>query len=95
MKKRRDWVSNPNGTRFAIREIDREFISLVNQTMLKKGISQSELSRMSGISPPMVSMYFKGIRKPSFYVVVQLANALGIRLGSFQKRFEIKPKGEK
>lgn len=52
------------------------FKQLVRDKRKQAGLSQTELGNRLGISKQAVSCWEKGIRKPRYYMVVKLANAL-------------------
>lgn len=57
-----------------------EFGDRLLRIMRHKGISQTELSVMTGISQPQLSLYIRGKRSPSFYAVDKIAYALDCSL---------------
>lgn len=49
------------------------------KTLLKrKGISQRELARETGITPAQISRYMSGARKPSGKTLITLSNYFGV-----------------
>ena len=49
----------------------------VQQLMIQKGYSQSELARVSGVPQPTISRCITGVGAPSAFALVALASALG------------------
>lgn len=47
--------------------------------------SVSGIARACGTAPPNVCLYLKEMREPTFWLVVRIANHLGIDLGMLQK----------
>lgn len=54
-----------------------EFGYRLRRIMYKKGMTQAELSELTGISQPQISTYLSGKNSPSFYKVDRIAKALG------------------
>ena len=53
-----------------------EFTNWLKETMKQKGISQAELARRSGISPPQVSKIYNGSSEPGKVTLVAIARGL-------------------
>lgn len=58
-------------------ECRNEFGKRLYRIMYLKGITQQELSDITGISQPMISAYVSGKVTPSFYKVDKIAKAIG------------------
>lgn len=58
-------------------ECRTEFAKRLRKVMYKKGITQIELSEMTGITQQTISLYMSGKRLPGFYNVDKIAKALG------------------
>ena len=58
-------------------EFRREFGNRLWRTMADRGITQFELSELTGITQPALSNYIRGRVMPSFYAVDKIAKALG------------------
>lgn len=58
-------------------ECRREFGKRLYRIMLRKHITQEELSLATGISRPLISNYITGKNTPSFYNVDKIAKTLG------------------
>lgn len=56
----------------------KEFSRFVKEQRLKQGITQDDLAKRLNISSEVVSKWERGIRFPSFELVEELANALGV-----------------
>ena len=65
-------------------EVRREFCFRVRQIMLIKGISQVELSEMTGITQPALSNYLSCKTTPGFYAVDKIAKALNCSVDDFR-----------
>lgn len=57
-------------------EVRREFVFRLRKIMLVKGVTQTELSEMTGITQPALSNYLMGKTTPGFYAVDKIAKAL-------------------
>ena len=57
-------------------ECRTEFGIRLRNIMFRKGITQAELSSMTGITQTMISKYITGKTSPSFYNVDKIAKAL-------------------
>lgn len=57
-------------------ECKREFSNRLRLIMYRKGITQLQLSKMTGIHQTMLSNYMSGKNMPSFYRVDLIAKAL-------------------
>lgn len=55
-----------------------EFNNRVKTLMVKKGLSQKELSKLSGVSEPSLCRYLRGDIEPRLDVVQNVARALGV-----------------
>ena len=58
-------------------ECKREFGMRLYKVMERKGVTQKELSELTGIPYPMINRYLRGVNEPSFYKVDKIAKALG------------------
>ena len=58
----------------------RAFQAHFKAILLKKGISQADVARLSGITEPMVSHFISGSRRPDFSTLLKLAKGLEISL---------------
>lgn len=65
-------------------ELRREFIFRVRKIMILKGITQTELSEMTGISQPVLNNYLSGKNTPGFYAVDKIAKALKCSVDDFR-----------
>lgn len=54
----------------------RDFSKKLNRLMTDRGITQKDLSELTGISQPMISYYLNGRRAPSLHNARRLAVAL-------------------
>jgi transcriptional regulator with XRE-family HTH domain len=54
----------------------------------KSGMTQEQVSEASGIAPTYISDIERGIRNPSYEMLVSLAGALGAPLSEIIKRAE-------
>lgn len=61
-------------------ECKQEFGMRLNKRMQRKGIRQSDLADMTGISQSLISKYIVGKTIPSFYNADKIAKALGCSL---------------
>lgn len=65
-------------------ECRNEFGIRLKRFMERKGITQLELSNMTGISAPMICKYITGKASPSFYNVDKIAKALNCSIEEFR-----------
>lgn len=65
-------------------ECKNEFGIRLNRIMRRKGITQFELSEMTGITQPAISNYMTGKTTPSFYNVDKIAKALDCSIEEFR-----------
>ena len=65
-----------NSRRMTEEECKREFSNRLRLIMYRKGITQLQLSKMTGIHQTMLSNYMSGKNMPSFYRVDLIAKAL-------------------
>ena len=65
-------------------ECRNEFGTRLYKIMWKKGITQQELSDMTGIPRVTISYYITGRSTPSFYKVDKIAKALGCSADDFR-----------
>lgn len=57
--------------------------SQVKALRKERGLTLSQLSELTGLSPAIVSQIERGLANPSFTTLVQLAHGLGIPVGRF------------
>ena len=69
-------------------ECKKEFGLRLQQIMLRKGVTQLELSERTGIPQPMLSNYMIGKNSPSFYKVDMIAKALDCSIDAFRYYWE-------
>lgn len=62
----------------------REFGIRLRKLMIRKGVSQEELSDRTGITQAMLSRYITGKAAPSFYRIDKIAKALGCSIDEFR-----------
>jgi DNA-binding Xre family transcriptional regulator len=65
-------------------EFRREFCFRVRKIMMVKGITQSELSDITGITQPALSNYLSCKTTPGFYAVDKIAKALKCSVDDFR-----------
>lgn len=65
-------------------EVGIEFRQRLRRLMIRQGVSQLDLSRMSGISPVSISHYLTGRSLPSFYNMDKIAKALNCSIDEFR-----------
>lgn len=65
-------------------EFCSEFGKRLRKLMYRAGVTQRELSEMTGISQPNISKYFNGKTIPSFYIADRIAKALGCSTDEFR-----------
>lgn len=62
-------------------------IKIIQQKMREKKLSQSQLSSLVGIKQQYISKILLGkVKKPSFEIVVKIAEVLDIDLNQFKKK---------
>lgn len=66
------------------RECKCEFGSRLRKIMAHRGITQAELSEMTGIQQASISRYCSGVKSPSFYNADKIAKALGCSIDEFR-----------
>lgn len=66
-----------NSNNMSEEEHRQEFGVRLRKLLYRKGISQEDLSLMTGIPQSRISNYIRGKYTPSFYVVDKIAKALG------------------
>ena len=69
-------------------EYKKEFGLRLQQIMLRKCVTQLELSERTGIPQPMLSNYMIGKTSPSFYKVDMIAKALDCSIDEFRYYWE-------
>lgn len=62
----------------------REFGIRLQKIMYLKGVTQEELSRTTGISQTMISLYITGKNNPTFCKVDKIAKALNCSMDDFR-----------
>lgn len=65
-------------------EFRREFLFRLRRIMMLKGVTQTELSEMTGISQPVLNNYLNGKNTPGFYAVDKIAKALKCSTDEFR-----------
>ena len=55
-----------------------DFSTRFKNLLLKRGVSQLELSRLLGVSPSSVSMYICGKREPSLSLLSRICDCLSV-----------------
>lgn len=55
-----------------------KFRAWLNAYLQVHGISNSEFARRIGVHPTLVSMYIKGLRKPTFSTLQAIHNETGV-----------------
>ena len=60
------------------------FATILRYIRMNKGISKTELSRISSVSLPSIVRYENGERMPTLINALHLLNALGIRIETEQ-----------
>lgn len=58
--------------------ISKAFSDFIVELREEKGLTQTELSRLTGISQPVISMYENGVNFPRRKQLESLASALGV-----------------
>ncbi len=61
-------------------KFSRELVTALREAREKRGISQSRLAKLSGVSRPMIHHLENGIRNPTVIVLHALATALEMDL---------------
>jgi transcriptional regulator with XRE-family HTH domain len=67
-------------------QFSRALVAFLKEVREKRGISQSQLARLSGVSRPMINHLESGIRNPTIIVFHALATALEIDLAKLMAR---------
>lgn len=65
-------------------ECRKEFGTRLRKIMYRQGVTQDELSEMTGIPQHMISKYINCKNSPSFYKVDKIAKALGCSIDEFR-----------
>jgi DNA-binding Xre family transcriptional regulator len=65
-------------------ECRREFGIRLNKILIRKNITQIELSEMTGINRSILNGYITGKHSPSFYNVDRIAKALDCSVDDFR-----------
>ncbi|MDO4502227.1 MAG: helix-turn-helix transcriptional regulator [Coriobacteriia bacterium] len=78
-KKRIDYAYTPVESA-ALVELKKEIGTQVLQARRAKGISQTELSRKSGVPQATISNIERGLANPTVETIESLANSLGVRV---------------
>ena len=73
-----------NSERMTEEECRNEFGIRLRHFMQWRGVSQVELSELTGISTVILNGYIKGKHTPSFYAVDKIAKALGCSVDEFR-----------
>lgn len=60
----------------------------VRETRKKRGLTQEQASKASGIGPTYISDIERGVRNPSYEMLIELAKALKTPLSEIVKRAE-------
>ena len=68
-------------------ECRKEFGIRLSRLMRRKGIMQSELSELTGITQASISQYINGRKSPSFYTVDKIARALNCSIEDLRYKF--------
>ena len=68
-------------------ECRKEFGIRLSRLMRRKGIMQSELSELTGITQASISQYINGRKSPSFYTVDKIARALDCSIEDLRYKF--------
>jgi len=55
----------------------------------RKGIKGIDLAKMAGVTPSHISVLKSGRRMPSFFVLLRIAEALGVPLSYFKKESKL------
>lgn len=65
-----------------------EVIEVLKQERTQRKLSHEKLAEMAGIHRTAISHFENGIRKPSLYVFIKLAKALGLAPSEVLKQAE-------
>lgn len=68
-------------------ECREEFGIRLGRVMYYKGVTQSELSEMTGITQSNISNYITGRKTPSFYTVDKIARALDCSIEELRYKY--------
>jgi len=71
-------------------QVSRSLVLALRRTRESRGISQSELSRLSGVSRAMINHLESGKRNPTLIVCHALASAMETRLAELLEPIENK-----
>jgi transcriptional regulator with XRE-family HTH domain len=72
-----------------------DFAEKLDVLMTEKGLSQSALSRISGITQKTISNYLRRINRPSWGHVQAIADAMGVEVGSLRDDAPVSDKKKK
>ena len=67
-------------------ECRNEFGYRLRKKMYRKGLTQNDISLMTGIARTQLSSYMNGKHTPSLYIVDKIAKALGCSIDDFTYR---------
>lgn len=87
-----DYIDNsirilPNDSRtMTMDECNKEFGTRLMQLMKRKGVTQSELGRRTGLRQNQISNYINAKNSPSFWIVDKIAKALDCSVEYFRYR---------
>ena len=65
-------------------ECRREFGRRLRKTLIRRGLTQNDLSEITGIPQPVLSGYISGRTNPGFYNVDRIAKALNCSIDEFR-----------
>lgn len=66
------------------RDIKNEFSKRLRRIMYIKHVTQEELSELTDIKQPQISLYINGKATPNFYTADKIARALGCSMDDFR-----------
>lgn len=66
--------------------MDENTGSKIKELRLKRGYSRRELAKIANVSESTIKQYENGSRKPQFYLLNQIATALGVTIDYFDLR---------
>lgn len=58
--------------------IEKQFVEIIETTLLERGWSRSDLARAMGVGPQMVTDYLNGRKKPGAEVIERFFRALDL-----------------
>lgn len=64
---------------------EREFIQNLTKERKEKGITQEELSRITGLTQQTISLIERGKRKPTLLNLILYTNGIGLNLNNIFK----------